>query len=658
MAFDTRRMARKIEDQLAGNVVGYQFAIYAGDALSASGSGGAAVLSPLKPMTADHRLTTASMTKTITAVALMRALEVVNAEGADYTQSPQGLSVESPIAPWLPRWWARGPHVGEMSFRHLLTHTSGLRTAVPGENEDLYESLRLTIAAGSTDDNWQKEVYDNNNFSLLRVIIPYLLYGATLDGANLPAGESAGRYTARLYYNFVRDQVLGRVGLQNVSLCPQGPHETNAYYDLVDKSSIMDPSFDWHLLRVGSGHWFMSSRELAKFIAGLRYGRVVSLASVQQMMDLGLGMYRLSDSTTGGANWNHNGGFGADRTDGTTVGGEGMEGNWVILPDDVTAVCMVNSAGHPKNLYDVICDAFNAARLRPAVMHSRPSAAPFATRLHVFIRANDGRVYGNAAREGQPFGGWYQVEGRSLTTPHSPAVAALGNRLYVAITANGQVLINSALDGRPFDGFGTMWTPIPGVSTAAAPAAAALGNRLYVFARSADSRIRVASASAGGAFGAWSEVQGGFATDQPVAAASLAGRLYVVARGPRDGHAYLTSAADGQPFDGFGRGWTALPGVRTDAAPALAAVASRLYVFVKALDGRLHAASAAAGQAFGAWAQVQGGFITDAAPGASSLGGRIYLFARQAGTGRLFVTSAASGGAFDGFGAGWSEVHW
>jgi CubicO group peptidase (beta-lactamase class C family) len=648
MPFDARRMARKIEDQVVGRVVGYQFAIYEGETLAASGGGGAAVKSPFLPMTADHRMTIASMSKTITAIACLRALEIVNAGGPAYTGSPNGLSVDSLIAPWLPHNWVRGPHVNEMTFRHLLTHRSGLRKAVPGIDEDLFDSLRQTVANGATDQNWQMTAYDNNNFSLLRVLIANLLYGVAVSGTSLPPGETPDRYTARLHYHFVRDQVLGRVGLQHVSMAPYGPQEANVYYDFVDGSTYTDPDLDWHMLRAGAGHWFMSARELARLIAGFRHGRIVAAATVQMMLDNDLGTNAIDYATTG-RNWSHSGGF-------ETTTGAGMDGDWVMLPEGVTAVCMVNSTrGLRKPLWDTLCTSFNAAKLTPATTVSRPAAAAFSTRLHVFARAADNRPYSNAARDGQPFGGWFEVEGWGATV-HGPSAVGFGDRLYVAATMDQQVKVNSALENQWFEGFGSFWTALPGMTTDAAPALATLGSRLYVFAKSLNGRLHVASAPLGGAFGPWQEVQGNGTTDAAPAAVSLSNRIYVFAKGVRDRQVYVNSAVDGQPFDGWGSGWAPIPGLLTDAAPAAAMVSNRLFVVAKRTDGRVFTASATHGSGFGSWTEVSGGVVTNVPPAAAGFNGRLYVVTARADTGRILVASA-SGAAVPSFGS-WTEVQW
>jgi len=478
--FDLQRFEKKLRSQLTGTTVGYEYAIYQNQVLSGSGAGGYAAISSQTRMTADRRMTIASMTKTVTAVAFMRALEISSQAGGS-------LTIDSKISPYLPTAWPRGRLVNELTFKNLLTHYSGLRGV---EDEDLFESLEQTIGNGSILTDFGPEYnYQNCNYSLFRILIPTVLYGvavsdqpdnsaleaeikalqAELEGASptekaqLIAQIEAlraqieerdpARRTAKLYYDFVRHEVLGRVGLGTVSLAPRDAQEAVLeYYNFNDTSKIYkDPDFTWHLLRVGAGHWYMSAKELGRFIAGLRNAQIISNSSFQQMSDNSLGMGSGSDSTRGGKNWEHGGGF--------ENNGAGMSGTWMILPNGWTATILVNSqGGMKKSIRDVIRNAFNAAWLSPPITNVGPAATSLGGRIYAFIKADDNRIYLNPARAGQPFNGWMEVEGNG-TTDVPPAPAYLGDRVYVFAKGIGdrRIYVNSAVGGQPFDGWGDGW---------------------------------------------------------------------------------------------------------------------------------------------------------------------------------------------------------
>jgi hypothetical protein len=66
----------------------------------------------------------------------------------------------------------------------------------------------------------------------------------------------------------------------------------------------------------------------------------------------------------------------------------------------------------------------------------------------------------------------------------------------------------------------------------------------------------------------------------------------------------VNQAKFGHPFGG----WVEVQGGgRTDAAPAAVAVDQHLFVFMKALDGRIYRNQALFGQAFEGWVEIGGG---------------------------------------------------
>ena len=381
--FDFALFAQNLDIQLNGKTIGYEYAIYQGEALLKSGSGGYAIRASKTPMSADHRISVGSTSKTITAAAVVRAIEVLKAQG-------KSISLNSKIAPYLPKAWAPfGPHVGEITLKDLLQHASGLVTGA-----DTFDQLKQVIQSGATAADWSTRAvnpgskYCNCNFTLFRIIIPYMLDGAAAyenPGAgnaaidaqikNLQAevqglqaelqtaapGQKPGLVsqikalnkqiaalkkkltpvetveiaTAKRYVQFVQSQVLAKVGLGGVWINPRSAAETIYYYNVNDGTKIFKGYSDDQALRgVGAGFWFLSAKEYGKFIAGLRAGKIV--ASFQTMTASRLGMWM--GSSDAGTTWNHNGAF--------TVGdaGPGLRGDWMAFDNGVTAVIFYNSS--------------------------------------------------------------------------------------------------------------------------------------------------------------------------------------------------------------------------------------------------------------------------------------------------------------------------
>jgi len=346
--FSIDRFEQNLKARLDGKAVGYAYAIYEFDALKKAGAGGHAVW-PNAPHTPDRRATMLSMSKTVTAAAVMRAMEQMRAKG-------QAITINSPIAPYLPSNWTLGPHVAEMTFKHLLTHTGGLRgvDVNPRTNdEDTYVNLRQTIANGATDENFGIQLYQNANFCLFRIIIPYMVS----DRAVLKASESntdfIARHTGLTYVTYVQKHVLQPAGLNGISVVPTGPPPYTRYYKFGSPLVYFtDPTDDTAILRTGAGYWHMSVKEFGKFISSLRHhGMIISSDSFKVMRDNNLGMNGVP--STHGMYWDHNGGTGKE-------GGPGAVSDWMIFPNGITAVIHVNSLGGlSEGQHEVIRNAFN-----------------------------------------------------------------------------------------------------------------------------------------------------------------------------------------------------------------------------------------------------------------------------------------------------------
>jgi CubicO group peptidase (beta-lactamase class C family) len=337
---DLNVFANNLKSKLDGKTTGYSYAIYQYETLKKSGAGGYAVLSSV-PQSADRRMTNLSMSKTITATAVMKAMEEMKAQG-------KTISIDSRIAPFLPSDWAQGPHVNEITFKDLLTHISGLRPAT--NDPDTYEGLRQIIANGSTNANFHKFTYVNGNFCLFRVILPYMVVGKTIieKSGNIDAS------TAALYVSYVKAHVLGAVGLSNISIAPSGSQEEIRYYNFKSPQyNYVDQSYADAMRRTGAGYWFMSAKEYGRFLCGLRNGKIVSPSTFKLMEDNNLGMYGVD--STHGRYWDHNGGFPGPN-------GSGAVADWMIFPNGITAVILINSAGGLTDPpQDIMRAAFNGA---------------------------------------------------------------------------------------------------------------------------------------------------------------------------------------------------------------------------------------------------------------------------------------------------------
>jgi CubicO group peptidase (beta-lactamase class C family) len=155
------------------DAVGYAYTIARnGQVVAEAGVGQARrAVDGTRAFTPTTRLEVMSVTKNMTAIALLKLLQA------------EAVSIDSPIARWLPLDWPKAGGFKRASqtpitFRHLLTHTSGVNQAIvaapPGSGVgNSWSGLRALVALGATP-NAAPDNYKNANYALMRVLIPRL----------------------------------------------------------------------------------------------------------------------------------------------------------------------------------------------------------------------------------------------------------------------------------------------------------------------------------------------------------------------------------------------------------------------------------------------------------------------------------------------------
>ena len=352
-AFSMSAFEHNIREAMDGRTIGYAYAIYQNGVLKKAGGGGKAVL-PSTNMTENKRGELFSMSKTITAVALMRALEIMQARGEQVT-------IWSSIASYLPPEWEKGPGVDGLTFREVLRHESGL---IPYGQQDLYDSVRLTIEHG-VDPALAIPPFGNKlysycgcNFALLRILIPRMLWPESFDHFVDPdeMGIFHGSASAGAFVDFVRRELFWPAGF-DASVDLSGPLPYTRYYDFWDTTqSTLFEQYTPRYLYAGAGFFYMSVKEFALFLERLRRGQVIAPGSWQIMRDHWLGLYHHRDAWTddhGGDFLTHNGGASVLAEQGHCLCQEEMGGGgaWVMFPNGVTVVAFHNSIG--RDLFKV-----------------------------------------------------------------------------------------------------------------------------------------------------------------------------------------------------------------------------------------------------------------------------------------------------------------
>jgi CubicO group peptidase (beta-lactamase class C family) len=344
--------------------VGWQLAVRApnGDLVYNSAFGSVTGDSPLSEtaMTTTRRFDTASMSKTVTATAMLAAIEDMQQH-----QPQLDITLDSSIAPFLPSNWDRSK-VSMVTFRSLLRHTSGF----VANGGDTYAALKTMVESGPNLLQIGKWTYYNGNYALMRILIPYLTDGPQAYQPFESDPTQNAQITAMSYRNYVRGKVFDPIGLAAVDDFYTGPLPETIYFNasrvaIGDSLNIAGSSYNQTannmVLTAGAGNWTLSAAEFSWFISCLWRGQIISQASLTEMvpqMDsdpsqdrVGIGMYA-SRVNVHGADWynyNHGGGGWAG----------GPQGIWMTFFNGYTAVFLNNTAsGLNRDTYRVIEDSF------------------------------------------------------------------------------------------------------------------------------------------------------------------------------------------------------------------------------------------------------------------------------------------------------------
>jgi CubicO group peptidase (beta-lactamase class C family) len=227
----------------------------------------------------DIQMHVASVSKLITAMAMTKVL-------LDHAISP-----DSHILPWLPPYWQKGPGVHQITFRQILTHTSGLVLLdEPGPSD--FQFMKDQIALGVVG----KPGYRNMNFGLCRILL------STVDAPYLfkPfVGSLSDTYwdltTIRYYTRYVNENVFSPVGVTSTL-----DHEGDDALAYTYPASV--PGWNSGDLSTmgGCAGWHLSVDDLLIIMAGFRRrGFVLDPARAQLMLDRQFGIDIKRDTPLG-----------------------------------------------------------------------------------------------------------------------------------------------------------------------------------------------------------------------------------------------------------------------------------------------------------------------------------------------------------------------
>ena len=308
-AVDFDRFAQEITERLTPVVVGFNYAIARNGELVRSGAGGArrAVtatngLGAPVPYTAYTVIEISSTTKIVTLVAVLKALR------------QRGISVDSPVSPYLPATWARGTGMNTVTFRQLLSHgmkpTVGNGMFKPNDcGTDFYGCLRDAVATGM---NAACRLRQHPLRDLPRH--PAVRARPAGHGATVRDREPRDGAQRVLQHGVPgRDPQPAGAGRRDGGFRLPGGIEQRLrlHWGTPPTNENAPTGSEDDYLHAGPGGLKMSSREFAQFLSRLEKGELLSAADLATAKAIGFGGTGPIDGPSGvGPVWGKNGGSG------------------------------------------------------------------------------------------------------------------------------------------------------------------------------------------------------------------------------------------------------------------------------------------------------------------------------------------------------------
>jgi CubicO group peptidase (beta-lactamase class C family) len=286
----------------------------------------------------DTRMHVASVSKFLTAVAMVKTLD------------SKGISYDAKIINYLPAYWSKGNNINQITFRQLMTHTSGFSTG--GSSSD-YGFMKSKVAAGVA--SVGSYDYENMNFGLMRILIP-IINGNVSKSATFITDPTLNNQvwdavTLYHYKNYMQANVFTPAGVSNADFAPVASGKNALAYNLNDNQKGWN-SGNLESVAGGAG-WRLSTRELLNVMDTVRRkNTIIPAAKAQYMLDNHFGIDQTSN-TAAGKLYNKNGRWGT---------GDGRTEQCVayFLPNGMEVAVFVNSPIGASNfsLRGLVKDAF------------------------------------------------------------------------------------------------------------------------------------------------------------------------------------------------------------------------------------------------------------------------------------------------------------
>lgn len=235
------------------------------------------------PFTIDDRFNPASVTKTVTATALLMALEDDMQPGEN-----QFTVLGRKIVDYLPSYWEYDSSITDLNFRDVLSHRTRLNRDEDRITDLTNGGVEEMLQLGTFPDAVGDYSYDNMNYALARVLTVYVLGHEEVETERPEFDEVFNDILISAeFQNFVATQIFDPIGIHDVNFTPE--EDGNLFFDLLG-GGVGTNYGNWKF-REGSAGIQLSIREFAEFQHELWKGRYVSYGMlwVMQFYRVGFG---------------------------------------------------------------------------------------------------------------------------------------------------------------------------------------------------------------------------------------------------------------------------------------------------------------------------------------------------------------------------------
>ncbi len=311
-AIDVDLFEQEIKNRLKPFTVGFSYAIAQDGKVVRKGAEGSRravtatneLAQPL-PFTAETVNDVASTSKTVTLVAVLRALR------------KKGISVDSSVSPYLPADWVRGAGMDTVTFRQLLSHglqpVTGNGMFKPNDcASDFYGCLQDAVATGMT----QPPGYDNIHYTIFRVILPFIIdpEGMATMFATETNETALNEYFSLRFRAEIQSMLIDDADIWVDFDYPKAPGSKSAYryqWGSPPTDEVAPTGYETSYLSAGSGALKMTAEQFAQFLSRLENGDILTQTDLAMAKAIGFGGTNPTFGPNGvGPVWGKNGGAG------------------------------------------------------------------------------------------------------------------------------------------------------------------------------------------------------------------------------------------------------------------------------------------------------------------------------------------------------------